>query len=745
MSLQSVSRDRSDLHGLSMLENPQGSAPSGKARSLDNTPSRASRARSPESPVQPAEAQVCMAAAPSVEASSELLPSEQSTPPDAKKDKTQKWHQQGWVKSFLNFFLRSGPEEPKEKADRTKGKEGLPQITEIPVQPVVRKKSHDKKASRKKHSHRKSIVEEITVVQDQEAEGQEAGLSTVAAAWGSKKEANLDPAGGGGEDSDLYHPGLIKRQGSGVSAAAPQDSGHQSEETPRKSDRDSIIQTIVELIKKVADYCEKENGAGAADASNLESQPPRRPSHLPPYDGNQKHPISSSSDMEKPKVQVALTTEGGDLSPLEAYPGAGCQEPEEDLPLDKVSESKETIIQIIVEFLKKEELQVSQPEVVPQNSASAPRKKSQEKKLTLKRVFSYKKYVSEEPRKVGAAGAASPESRPHKRTSFLTRCVEGHRPSVSTSDIEEPKVQDALTIEGGDLSPLEGHPGAGRQEHEEDLSPDRVSESKDAIIQMIVEFLKKVGDQYEKEELPQPKVVPQNPAPPPRKKSQEKKISFKRVFSHKKYGSEEPKKVEAAGGASLESRPPKRPSFHPLCGVGQRTSSSTSDPEPEPEVELQESLPAEGVRIGASEAAPQAGSHKAEAGPQQNGACEFKEKIFQKLAAILQEVSDQLRDQIRRNPGLKKYFREILDASLEKLVTSLQSQEACSTELNRSHVERPYQLSLGLPNKFADNNSHNVISLMDFTGHYGRRHSCGQFSYREAQQNITSPEIQSPD
>lgn len=64
--------------------------------------------------------------------------------------------------------------------------------------------------------------------------------------------------------------------------------------------------------------------------------------------------------------------------------------------------------------------------------------------------------------------------------------------------------------------------------------------------------------------------------PPCRKKSQERKSSFIKAFSHKKHGSKEPKKGGAAGAASPEPRLLKRPSYLPLCVGGHRTSSASS-------------------------------------------------------------------------------------------------------------------------------------------------------------------------
>lgn len=68
----------------------------------------------------------------------------------------------------------------------------------------------------------------------------------------------------------------------------------------------------------------------------------------------------------------------------------------------------------------------------------------------------------------------------------------------------------------------------------------------------------------------------ENPAAPCRKKSHEKKSSFRKAFSHKKHGSKEPKRAGAAGAASPESRRPRRPSYLPLCVGGHRPSISSS-------------------------------------------------------------------------------------------------------------------------------------------------------------------------
>lgn len=80
-----------------------------------------------------------------------------------------------------------------------------------------------------------------------------------------------------------------------------------------------------------------------------------------------------------------------------------------------------------------QQAQVPQPEVAPRKPTPPPppRKKSQEKKSSLKRALSLKRLAPEEPKRVGAATALGPETRP-KRPSFLPLCISSQRPSTSS-------------------------------------------------------------------------------------------------------------------------------------------------------------------------------------------------------------------------------------------------------------------------------------------------------------------------
>ncbi|XP_045699649.1 protein BNIP5 isoform X2 [Phyllostomus hastatus] len=575
----------------------------------------------------------------SQEGTKEFLPREQRPPKDAKKDKAQSRAQQGLLKTVMNFFLRTGPEETREKANRrAKGKEGLPQpaeAPELPGEPAPRKKAHDKKTSRKKHSHKKHADEQTRGVQGQEVQGQEAALPQTAAVSRSE-EADQGPGLRGGEDTGVYQSLLIQGQDAGVSASSSQATGRCQEEDLKKLDKDTIIRMIVQMLREVGDRWEEE------------------------------------------------------------------------------------------------QLLASQPEVAPQNPAPPLRKKSQEKKSNLKKSFSHKKHSSEEPKRAGAADVSSPESRPSKRPSFLYMCVGGHRPSISSSlGLEEPEVQDALSTDYGSPSPFELSTQAGGRGPGEDLQLDRASECKKFIQEIIALLQDEEEPEGEKQlHVQEPEVAVEHLTPPCRKKSQERKSSFIKAFSHKKHGSKEPKKGGAAGAASPESRLLKRPTYLALCVGGNRPSSASSL---ELEgLEFQEPSPAEGGRVGSSEASSQAGSHKPEGRPLPDGACESKKLIIQKLVALLQEVDGHLGEQIRRYPSFKRFFYQLPDASLVKLTATLRRQGACCPESDRNPAERPYQFAFGLAN-----GRHNALSLM------GLRYP--QFRNREAPQNITSPEVQSPD
>lgn len=567
----------------------------------------------------------------SPEAAREFLPSEQRPLRD-KKDKAQSRSQQGWLKTMLNFFLRTGPEEAKDKAARrARAKEGLASLSGT-SEPAPRKKAHDKKAGHKKHGHKKHGHGDGDA---RGAPGQEAGGREAAAAWRSQ-EADPGPGPRGAEHLDPQQSVLLE----GRDAGAP------------KLDQDTVIQMIVQLLRDMGDKWDEE-------------------------------------------VR--------DLAPF--FP----------CPL---------------------QLQGAQQEVAPQNpSPAVVRKKSQERKS--RRTSSHKKHGSEEPRRAGAADASSPESRPSKRPSFLYLCVGGHRASISSSvDLEEPEVQEASSTDCGGPSAFELPTQAGSQEPGEDLPPGKASECKE-FIQKILALLQDAEEQEGEKQLQvqEPEEALENPAPPSRKKSQEKKSSFRKAFSQKKHGSKEPKRAGAAGAASPEPRRPRRPSHLALCVGGHRPSVSSSVYPEDPE--FRESSPAEGGRVGSPESPSQAGSHEPEGRPLPDGACESKEQVIQQLVALLPGVDGRLGEQIRRHPSLKKFFYQLPDSSLRKLVATLRRRGACPPEPRRGPTERPYQFAFDLANKSAGRNGHASLSLM------GLRYP--RLPHTEAQQNITSLDFQSPD
>ncbi|KAM8779295.1 protein BNIP5 isoform 2-T2 [Rhynchonycteris naso] len=442
---------------------------------------------------------------------------------------------------------------------------------------------------------------------------------------------------------------------------------------------------------------------------------------------------------EDPDIHQPLPVEGRDAGVLEPSSEApGPRQEEEFKKLDQ-----DTLIRMIVQVLREvgdhlevERLQASQPEMTPQNTRPAPRKKSQEKKSAIKRTFSHKKHGSEEPRRGAAADASGPESRPSKRSSFLYLCVGGHRPSISSSlGVEEPEVQEALSTDGGGPRPSEFSSQAGSQGPGEDLhlQPDSASECRE-FIQKIIALLQD-EEQETEQDVQGPALPAENPAPHCRKKSQEKKSSFRKAFSHKKHSSKEPKRAGAGGAASPEFRSPRRPNYLPLCMGGHRASISSSVDLEGPE--LQESPPAEGGRVASSDAPSEARSHKPKGRSLSDGALESKELIIQKLVALLQKADGHLGEQIRRHPSFKRFFYQLPDSSLRKLAATLRRQAACSPDPDRNLAEGPYPFAFGLANKFASRNYHAVLSLM------GLRYP--QLSYMGALQNISSPETQSPD
>ncbi|KAM8779294.1 protein BNIP5 isoform 1-T1 [Rhynchonycteris naso] len=365
------------------------------------------------------------------------------------------------------------------------------------------------------------------------------------------------------------------------------------------------------------------------------------------------------------------------------------------------------------------------PGVVP-----APRKKAHDKKANRKK-HGHKKHVDEETRGSRDQEAEGQEVAVPK-TAAVT-CSEEADPGPGPRGGEDPDIHQPLPVEGRDagvLEPSSEAPGPRQEEEFKKLD-------QDTLIRMIVQVLREVGDHLEVERLQasQPEMTPQNTRPAPRKKSQEKKSAIKRTFSHKKHGSEEPRRGAAADASGPESRPSKRSSFLYLCVGGHRPSISSSLDLEGPE--LQESPPAEGGRVASSDAPSEARSHKPKGRSLSDGALESKELIIQKLVALLQKADGHLGEQIRRHPSFKRFFYQLPDSSLRKLAATLRRQAACSPDPDRNLAEGPYPFAFGLANKFASRNYHAVLSLM------GLRYP--QLSYMGALQNISSPETQSPD
>ncbi|KAM4835759.1 protein BNIP5 [Thomomys bottae] len=592
-----------------------------------------------QSPAPSTEAQGTEAAAPALDGNPQFIPREQGSPEDAKKDKSQRRAQQGWLKMVLNFFpLKTGPEEPKEKSTRkSKWKEEPTEPLEAAEDPALRKKAPDKKANRKKH--RKHDTEETLEAPNQKARGQEA--------WVPVGAADPGLACRGAQESGGCQPLPAEGCSAEPLDISPCAAGPLPEEEPKKPDQDAVIWRIVEFLKEVGDQ----------------------------YD---------------------------------------------------------------------EQAQVPQQGLAPQNPAPALRKKPQDKKASVKKSFSLKKPGSEVPKRMGTADAVHPEARPPRRPTFLPLCIGGHHPSSSSSpDSEAPEVCEALSVavespSSSDL-PCQGkHLGAG-----EEPSLDRASESRE-FVQKILALLQD-AEELEGEQQPQvleAELAVENLAPVSRKKTQEKKSSLRRVFSHKKHGSKEPKRGGEADTASPEARRPKKPSFLPVCVGGHRPSiSSSTDAEG---LQFPDTWATEARPPRVSEAPSQARRRMPDQGPQLEGTWDPKELLICKLVALLQEVDGELGKQIRRHPSFKSFFHEFSDTSLRKLVATLQSQQGRSAAgVSSLAVSSPF--AFDLMNQLASHQSRSICSLMGSRGHCSGQ-SYAQFPARKASQNITNLEsFPSPD
>ncbi|XP_069879605.1 protein BNIP5 [Dipodomys merriami] len=441
-----------------------------------------------------------------------------------------------------------------------------------------------------------------------------------------------------------------------------------------------------------------------------------------------------------------LPVEGCSARLLDISPQASGPPPKED----PKKPDQDAVIWMIVELLKEvgdqleeEQPQIPQLELAPQNRGPALRKKSQDKKSSLKKAFSLKKPGSEVPRRVCPADTdtASPQARPPRRPSFLPLCVGGQRLSSSSSpDTEGPGVHEALCVDGeGPRAPeppcQRKHQGAA-----EEPTLDRAAESRE-FMQKILALLQD-AEELEGEQQPQApeaELAVEKLAPACRKRSQEKKSSLRRAFSHKKHGSKEPKRGSAADTASPEVRPPRRPSFLPLCVGGHRPSISSSS-----DAEGLETWATEAGPPGVSETPSRTRGHTPDRGPQPEGTWDPKELLICRLVVLLQEVDGQLGKQIRRHPSFKKFFHEFSDSSLKKLVATLQRQQGRSSA-GAGGVARPSPFAFDLMNQLTSHQSRTICSLMGSRGHCSG-HNYAQFPTREAQPKITNLEsIQSPD
>ncbi|XP_013012052.3 protein BNIP5 [Cavia porcellus] len=491
----------------------------------------------------------------------------------------------------------------------------------------------------------------------------------------------------------------------------------------------------------------KHGAAEAAGNQDREARPPRTAAASQAEDPEAALVCRGGRDSGD---HLSLPSRGASAGQLDSSPQATGSGPEEE----PGRPDQDDVIRMIVEFLKKvgdqweeEQSQASQPAVLLQNPALGCTRKSQEKKPSShKRAFSLKKYSSEEPRRVATADVPSPRGRPPKRPSFLPLCMGGGGPRPSTSSspgCEGPGAPEAPSADSDSPSPPELPTRAACQRPEDELPLDGTSESSE-FMRMILGLLQDAEEQAgeQQPQVQEADAAGEGLALAGRWKAQEKKPSgLRRAFSHKRHSFKEPRRAGAArtgGAATPESRPPKRPSFLPLCVGGQRTSISCSSDGEEPE--FLEPSAAEGAAPVFPEVASKASSCTPDGGPQppQEGACKSKELIICKLVALLQEVDGELGKQIQRHPSFKRFFYEFSDSALRKLVATLSSQQAHLADGDGGLPTRPFPFTLGLGSRYTDSHRRTICSLMGSRGG-------AQTLSREAQPNLTSPDCQSPD
>ncbi|XP_048661678.1 protein BNIP5 [Marmota marmota marmota] len=739
-------------------------------------------------PAQSAEAQGTVTIALTLEEMRGLHPSEQRPQQDAKKDKAQRRAQQGWLKAVLNFFLRTGPEEPREKASkRPKGKEESTEPPDGPGEPALRTRARDKKASRKKHSHRKH-----------DAEDPEAGLPRTEAA--SAEEADLGPAGKGERtplpSDPCSTPGtlglnvthtwremvlclfffLMGRRASreipnypirgGQLRGTPgwrwplgrfQILGLSSQMAATGPPVQPILCCFLKWIQKVT---------GTSPTCPLPRSRPPAFISIPGGHDSYLHP--------------SLPIEVGGAGFSDVSPQAAGPQPEEHLrKLDQ-----DAVIQRIVELLKKvgdqweeeQQLQVPQPEVVPQNPSPICKRKSQERKSSLKRAFSLKKYGPgpEESRRAGAADVPSAEARPPKKSSFLPMCVIGsHRSSVSSSPgLEEPEVHEALSADGEGPSPSEPPTHARCQGPVEELPLDGASESSQYPAPFHRDPSGKCwSDSFtcrRETEAERGSVLPRLPmraASGPRAQAWTRLLLRALLSIPTIHSCNEDTHLLLLVQASNPDI--GRPRFSHLsngAGCGDRGGSTGQRPfyfsgankAPSRQCWFKErlSLPvithlcamimyylywgtvAAAFDCGDRGVSPHAVPHRP--------FLSLEEGIICTLVELLQEVDGELGDQIGRHPSFKRFFYEFSDSTLRKLVTTLRRRKTHSPGGARSLAQRPSPYVFGLVHKFAGSHSRTICSLMGSRGHCVQ-HNFTQFPSREAQPNMPSPECQSPD
>nr|XP_048307179.1 protein BNIP5 isoform X2 [Myodes glareolus] len=669
------------------------------------------------SPYHFAEAQEAVAAAPPLGEESEFLPCEQGPVEGPKKERPPKQAQQSWISMFLNvLFLRFDLEEPREKASKKskgKGEIKLPEATE---EPAVRKKSQEKRTSRKKPTHKKPAPEEPSGPQNSEAEGHENLLPSRAASHAAE-EANLGLICRETPDSEILQALPTEGGHAESSESSAQAAGPPLEEDPQQPDQDELIWKIVELLKRAGDRLEEEQAQVPQPevAPQKPTPPPRKKSQ------EKKSTLKKALSLKRPASEepkrVAAAALGPETRPkrpsflplcLSGQRLSASSNPDSEEPGFHEVQSVDPGCSHLSEC--------HTPAACQGPAERPPRDRAYESREFRRKILVLLKNAEEqkgeqqaqvqEAEEAGENSTPAPKVKSHRKKSNLRRAF-----SLKKHGSKDPKRTEASGTPGA-ASP-EARPPKRHGFLPTCVSGHRASISGDPEDLEFQKLEAAGGEPVGSPEAPfrSRRVTPdEQPLPVPEGASESSGSVLVRL--------ELPTTCNDLSVGFLHTSAQ-------TGNKGLRTQLSGS-----PVVAARSWPPQEQVSI------PDVRS------PQVPSVSE--ESIIRKLVEGLQEVDDDLGRQIRQYPSFRDFFNQFSEASLRKLVATLERQKARLAEEDSSLVNRPPPCAFGSLNKFAANHSCAICTLMQSRGQY-QGHSYAHFLSRKAQQNIMSLDGQSPD